>query len=60
VGEVPTGLTAGSGAVWVGDKDGIIRRVDEDTHQVTKIPFGAEIRAIAFDDESDTLWIDVA
>ena len=60
VGEVPTGLTAGFGAVWVGDKDGVIRRVDEDTHQVTKIPFGAEIRAIAFDEDTDTLWIDVA
>jgi class 3 adenylate cyclase/streptogramin lyase len=60
VGEVPTGLTAGSGAVWVGDKDGVIRRVDEDTRQVTEIPFGAEIRAIAFDGETDTLWVDVA
>jgi streptogramin lyase len=60
VGDVPTGLTAGSGAVWVGDKDGVIRRVDEDTRLVTEIPFGAEIRAIAFDEHTDTLWIDVA
>jgi hypothetical protein len=60
VGGVPTGLTAGSGAVWVGDKDGVIWRVDEDTHQPTEIPFGAEIRAIAFDEDTDTLWIDVA
>jgi hypothetical protein len=60
VGENPSGLAAGSGAVWVGDEDGIIRRVDEDTRLVTKIPFGAEIRALAFDDETDTLWVDVA
>jgi class 3 adenylate cyclase/streptogramin lyase len=60
VGEVPTGLTTGLGAVWVGDKDGVIRRVDEDTRQVTEIPFGTEIRAIAFDEDTDTLWIDVA
>ena len=59
VGENPSGLAAGSGAVWVGDEDGIIRRVDEDTRLVTKIPFGAEIRALAFDDETDTLWVDV-
>lgn len=60
VGDVPTGLTAGFGAVWVGDKDGVIRRVDEDTRLVTEIPFGAEIRAIAFDEDTNTLWIDVA
>jgi class 3 adenylate cyclase/streptogramin lyase len=60
VGENPSGLAAGSGAVWVGDEDGIIRRVDEDTRLVTKIPFGAEIRALAFDKETDTLWVDVA
>jgi streptogramin lyase len=60
VGEVPTGLTTGLGAVWVGDKDGVIRRVDEDTRQVTEIPFGTEIRAIAFDEDTDTHWIDVA
>jgi streptogramin lyase len=59
VGPTPTGLAAGSGAIWVGDKDGMIRRVDEDTRQVTDIPFGAEIRALAFDDD-DTLWVDVA
>jgi hypothetical protein len=34
--------------------------VDEDTRLVTKIPFGAEIRALAFDKETDTLWVDVA
>ena len=60
VGADPSGLAVGSGAVWVGDEDGIIRRVDEDTGQVTEIPFGAEIRAIAFDADTDTLWIDVA
>jgi streptogramin lyase len=59
VGPDPSGLAVGSGAVWVGDEDGIIRRVDEDTRQVTEIPFGAEIRALAFDDETDTLWVDV-
>jgi class 3 adenylate cyclase/streptogramin lyase len=60
VGEDPTGLTTGGGAVWVGDEDGLIRRVDENTRQVTEIPFGSEIRALAYDDETDTLWVDVA
>jgi len=60
VGDAPTGLAAGAGAIWVGDEDGVIRRIDEDTRQVTEIPFGAEIRAIAFDEDTETLWIDVA
>jgi class 3 adenylate cyclase/streptogramin lyase len=55
-----TGLAVGDGAIWVGDEDGVIRRVDEDTRQVTEIPFGAPIRALAYDEETDTLWIDVA
>jgi hypothetical protein len=60
VGQAPTGLEAGDGAIWVGDEDGVIRRVDEDTHRPQEIPFGPEIRALAYDDETDTLWVDVA
>ncbi len=60
VGPNPTGLTAGSGAIWVGDEDGVIRRVDEDTRQVTEIPFGAEIRGLAYDEQTDRIWVDVA
>jgi hypothetical protein len=59
VGPNPTGLTSGAGVIYVGDEDGVIRRVDEDTRVVTEIPFGAEIRALAWDDGSDTLWVDV-
>jgi streptogramin lyase len=60
VGPDPAGLAAGAGAIWVGDEDGVIRRVDEDTRQVTTIAFGAEIRCLAYDDEPGRLWVDVA
>jgi class 3 adenylate cyclase/streptogramin lyase len=60
VGEDPTAIVAGLGAVWIGDRDGSITRVDEDTRQPTEVPFGAEIRALTFDDDTDTLWVDVA
>jgi class 3 adenylate cyclase/streptogramin lyase len=60
VGETPTVMTAGLGAIWVADRDGSIRRVDEATRRVTPISFGAEIRAIAVDEDTDTLWVDVA
>ena len=60
VGPTPAGLAVGDGAIWVGDEDGVIRRVDEDTRQVTEIRFGAEIRGLAFDEETGNLWVDVA
>jgi hypothetical protein len=60
VGPSPTAITAGLGSIWIGDEDGAIRRVDESTRVVTEIPLGAEIRGLAFDDETDSLWVDVA
>jgi streptogramin lyase len=60
VGDDPRGLTAGQGTVWVGNEDGTLHRVDESTRQVADVPFGSEIRALAFDDETRTLWVDVA
>jgi class 3 adenylate cyclase len=60
VGDAPTGIAAGGGAIWVGDEDGVIRRVDDILRQVTEVPFGPAIRTLAFDDETDTLWVDVA
>ena len=60
VGPTPVGLAVGNGAIWVGDEDGVIRRVDEDTRKVTEIRFGAEIRGLAFDEETGHLWVDVA
>jgi YVTN family beta-propeller protein len=60
VGADPSGLAVGSGAVWVGDEDGVIRQIDEDTRRVTEILFGAEVRALAFDEATGTLWVDVA
>jgi streptogramin lyase len=60
VGDAPRGLAAGLGAVWVGDEDGTLRRLDEATRRITDVRFGAEIRALAFDDETNTFWVDVA
>jgi streptogramin lyase len=60
VGPDPFGLAAGAGAVWVGDEDGVIRRVEEETRVVTDILLGASVRTLASDDETDTIWVDVA
>jgi hypothetical protein len=60
VGDAPMALTAGLGSVWVGHKDGTLQRIDEATRVLTRYRFGAEIRGLAFDDETDTIWVDVA
>lgn len=59
-GTSPSGLAAGQGMVWIGHEGGTLRRIDEATRQATDVPFDAEVRALAFDDEADTLWVDVA
>ena len=37
-----------------------LARVDEATRQSTDLPFDASVRGLAYDDETDTLWVDVA
>jgi hypothetical protein len=60
VGEDPTSLAAGMGAIWVGDEDGIIRRIDTETRQIKELPMKAPIRALAVSEDTDTLWVDIA
>jgi class 3 adenylate cyclase len=60
VGEDPTSIAAGLGAIWVGDEDGVIRRIDLETHRIDEIVVGAGIRAIAVDEDRGSLWVDIA
>lgn len=60
VGEDPTSLAAGMGAIWVGDEDGIIRRIDGETRQLQELSLGAPIRDLAVDEDASTLWVDIA
>jgi len=62
VGDEPTSIAAGAGAIWVGHEDGAIWRIDEVTRLVDRdrtIQVGTAIRAIAFDEAAGTLWVDV-
>ena len=59
VGEDPTFIVAGLGAIWVGDEDGIIRRIDPETHRIDDLPVGGRIRAIAIDEDRGSLWVDI-
>jgi class 3 adenylate cyclase/outer membrane protein assembly factor BamB len=60
VGATPTCLAAGLNAIWVCDRDGSIRRVDEATRQVTILTtIDGEPRGIAVDEDTETLWVNV-
>ena len=57
VGERPTEITVGLDAVWVGDRDGSIYRVDAATLQVSSIAVGAEILGVKVDEATETIWV---
>jgi class 3 adenylate cyclase/outer membrane protein assembly factor BamB len=60
VGETPTVIGAGLGAIWVADRDGTIRRIDQATRQVTVLTkIDGEPRALAVDEDTETLWVNV-
>jgi streptogramin lyase len=60
VGETPVAIAAGLGALWVADRDGTIRRIDEATRQVRILTrIHGEPRALAIDYEAETLWVNV-
>jgi class 3 adenylate cyclase/streptogramin lyase len=57
VGNEPTDMAIGLGAVWVGDRGGTLYRVDPATLQATEIPIGAEVRGVAVDEEDGSIWV---
>jgi DNA-binding beta-propeller fold protein YncE len=60
VGETPTAIAAGFGAIWVADRDGTIRRVDEATRQVTELTrIDGEPRGLAVDRDTEIVWVNV-
>jgi streptogramin lyase len=60
VGDTPVAIAAGLGAVWVADRDGTIRRVDEATRQVTIVTrIDGKPRGLAVDRDTETVWVNV-
>ena len=56
VGDHPTDMAVGLGAVWVGDKDGSLYRVDTTTLDVQEFALGAEVLAVGVDEATDAVW----
>ena len=56
VGDEPTDMVAGLGAIWVSDGGGAVWRVDPVTGEATSIEIGSPLAAIAIDKEHGTVW----
>lgn len=56
VGDDPTDMVAGLGALWISDGVGALWRVDPVTHEATSIEIGSPLAAIAIDKTHGTVW----
>jgi Protein kinase domain len=59
VGEDPTGIAAGLGAIWVSDGGGAIYRIDPALGVATPIQVGVPLVAIAVDEPDRVVWVAV-
>jgi class 3 adenylate cyclase len=57
VGHAASDIAVGLGAVWIGDQDGVLYRVDATTREVQEFPIGAEVLAVGVDEATDALWV---
>jgi class 3 adenylate cyclase/streptogramin lyase len=57
VGDDPTDMAVGPDAVWVGDRDGSLRRIDALTSDVEAFDLGAEVLGVAIDADEGTPWV---
>jgi len=57
VGDDPTDIAIGLEAVWVGDLDGSLYRVDASTFEVQEFPVGAEVLGVAVDEDAGSVWV---
>ena len=56
----PTGLAAGAGALWVPHEDGTITRIEPSTIKPSEFArVEGSARAIAVDEERESIWVDV-
>jgi class 3 adenylate cyclase len=57
VGQDPTDMSTGLGAVWVGDRDGSLYRLDAVTLDVQAFPIGSEVLGVAVDERAEAVWV---
>ena len=57
VGDDPSDMGVGLGAVWVADHGGSLYRVDRVTLDVEEFPLGADVLAVGVDEAAETVWV---
>jgi class 3 adenylate cyclase/streptogramin lyase len=57
VGDGATDMAVGPDAVWVGDRDGSLYRVDPLTLEVTELPVGAAIIGVGVEEATGSVWV---
>jgi class 3 adenylate cyclase/streptogramin lyase len=57
VGDDATDIAVGLEAVWVGDLDGSLYRIEPLTLEVREFPVGAEVLGVAVDDDAGSVWV---
>jgi sugar lactone lactonase YvrE len=57
VGDGATDMDVGPDAVWVGDSNGSLYRVDPLTLEVTELPVGAAIIGVGVEESSGAVWV---
>jgi streptogramin lyase/predicted Ser/Thr protein kinase len=56
VGDDPSNMVAGLGAIWISDRGGAVWRVDTVTGEATSIQIGSPLAGIAVDESRGTVW----
>jgi streptogramin lyase len=59
VGDDPSGIAVGLGAVWVSDEGGDVYRIDPLTKESSRFHVGGHLTAIAVDEGTGSLWMTV-
>jgi class 3 adenylate cyclase len=57
VGDGATDMAVGPDAVWVGDLDGSLYRVDPLTLEVTELPVGSAVMGVGVEESSGSVWV---
>jgi len=57
VGDGATDMAVGPDAVWVGDRDGSLYRVDPLTLEVTELPVGSAVVGVGVEEASGSVWV---
>ena len=57
VGHEASDIAVGLGAIWIGDREGTVYRVDASTREVQEFPIRAEVLGVGVDEAAGSVWV---